>query len=368
MVMSQTLKERQSDLYQGLKTVLAALAPGERVPSVRQLMRRYGVSQVSVEKALRLAAEEVPLVARPGQGTFKGGTPRPGRNTILLLVPDFESQFLGRIRGSFAEVVSAAGFRLAADYYPWQGLPSHWQLAPDVAAVLVWPSGQLGSRFYATVQRCPVPAIVLDVIPYGTKLDAVGTDNEFGGALAADHLLRQGRKRLAMLLAEPEDHPNTQARQRGFLRQARLGEAAAPQLIRSHTASGSSAAVSAFEAMSTLLSAGELAFDGLFVDSASGALGVLKACHRGGLALPDELAVLCFDDPPESAFVQPSLTTIRQDFPAWARAAMRIVAQRLADDRTGPIQVAIPSQLIVRESTGGQFHYLPANSHEQVFA
>jgi len=364
---SSSLTVRQRDVYVDLKSRLDAMAAGERVPTVRQLMREYGVSQISINRVLERIRRDIPLVSRVGDGTYKGdgqGEARPA--TIQLLLPDYDSQVLARMRRCLREVVAEAGFRLVTAHYPWQRFPAKWALSDDVVAVLVYPSAPIEVGLFAALQSCPVPVVMLDVIPVGSAVDAVGTDNEYGGELAAEHLLNQGYARLAMLMAEPENHPNTQARLRGFSRRAQLAGVAPVQPIYCHTPSGTHAAATAYEAMMQQLSAGKPSFDGLFVDSVSGAMGVLTACHRRGLTLPDDLAVLCFDDPPESAFVQPSLTTIRQDFGEWARQALEIVRRRRAGDAAGPLQVATRSQLVVRESTGGQFHYTQPQALTQV--
>ncbi|MEU0674668.1 substrate-binding domain-containing protein [Streptomyces sp. NPDC006172] len=82
------------------------------------------------------------------------------------------------------------------------------------------------------------------------------------------------------------------------------------------------------------------------------ALGVLRALHHAGRRVPEDVSVIGFDDAPHSAFLTPSLTTVRMDFQGLGRTAFGLLRTQLDTDaeRTPPV-LAEPS-LIVRESSG----------------
>ncbi|MCZ4606851.1 LacI family DNA-binding transcriptional regulator [Streptomyces sp. Lzd4kr] len=82
------------------------------------------------------------------------------------------------------------------------------------------------------------------------------------------------------------------------------------------------------------------------------ALGVLRALHECGRAVPGEVSVAGFDDAPHSAYLTPSLTTVRLDFTGLGRAAFALLHGVLEEaTRIGPRPVSLP-ELVVRESSG----------------
>ncbi|WP_353816607.1 LacI family DNA-binding transcriptional regulator [Agromyces sp. SYSU T00266] len=81
------------------------------------------------------------------------------------------------------------------------------------------------------------------------------------------------------------------------------------------------------------------------------ALGAMLALKQRGLHIPDDVSVAGVDDTPEAAYFDPPLTTLRLDFEAQGRAAVRALLSRIEPDVTEPSPPASP-QLMVRESTG----------------
>ena len=358
---AQSLSERQAEVCLKLKRHIEEMPPGSRLPSVRQLMKQYGVGQISIEKVLGILKQELLLVTRPGDGTYKDCLPdevaaSPATTGVIeLLVHDATSPFVSAIGHAFAQVMEEEGYYLRIGRYAWNHFPRPLKLAPDVIAVLVCRGMAMDAECFMSLENLKVPVVVLDVVPAGTCLDGGGTANDFGGAIAANHLIANGHKNLAVLLSEPESSPNPKARVEGFIRQAQLAGLEEPLVIHRHPDAGHGSVAIAYDTLFRYLKQGKPAFTGLFVDSDSGALGALKACHQAGLSVPEDMALIGFDDLPEAAFAHPSLTTLRQDLPGWAEQAMAIVKRRLSGEKGPPIQIAIPPSLIVRESTGGDF-------------
>ena len=85
-------------------------------------------------------------------------------------------------------------------------------------------------------------------------------------------------------------------------------------------------------------------------DHAPLAIGVLNAFHEEGLAVPDDVSVVGFDDVPEAAYYTPPLTTVRQDFTELGRRGVQVVLARLSGEEFTAEPVA--PQLVVRASTG----------------
>ena len=81
------------------------------------------------------------------------------------------------------------------------------------------------------------------------------------------------------------------------------------------------------------------------------ALGLLRALHDRGRRVPEEVAVVGFDDTPESAYFIPPLTTVRQDFQRVGRAAVQLLVGQLTGGKSRPERVVIDPELVCRQST-----------------
>jgi DNA-binding LacI/PurR family transcriptional regulator len=81
------------------------------------------------------------------------------------------------------------------------------------------------------------------------------------------------------------------------------------------------------------------------------ALGVIRALHEAGRAVPRDVSVVGFDDIPEAAYFTPPLTTIRQDFGELGRMSMARLIAQMSGDATVPEKVMLSTELIIRGST-----------------
>ncbi|MFV0633132.1 LacI family DNA-binding transcriptional regulator [Demequina sp.] len=89
----------------------------------------------------------------------------------------------------------------------------------------------------------------------------------------------------------------------------------------------------------------------IFVGNDQMAIGVLSALRERGLAVPEDVSIVGFDDLPEAGYLYPPLTTIRQDFEALGRMTMQKVLVALEEDQQLTEDTPLPTELIVRRST-----------------
>lgn len=89
-----------------------------------------------------------------------------------------------------------------------------------------------------------------------------------------------------------------------------------------------------------------------FVASDSMAIGALRALHEAGIRVPEDVSLVGFNDIPTAEFVQPPLTTVKVYTEFMGETAVELLAERLATKRHLSKKVVIPTQLIVRESSG----------------
>ena len=190
------------------------------------------------------------------------------------------------------------------------------------------------------VQRAGLPYVIWGSVDGNEDHITIGSDNESGGRLAADHLLGQGRRALAFV--GDTKHLEISDRLRGF--RARIDEAGATLVGQ---ASSRFTREGGYDATCTLLAA-RTAFDGVFAASDAIAMGVISALHDAGRAVPGDVAVIGFDDAPGAALFTPSVSSIRQD---WDRGG-KLLAQKIVDLTKGakPVSETMPVEIKLRES------------------
>ena len=178
----------------------------------------------------------------------------------------------------------------------------------------------------------------------GQKYCSVGSDNLRGGTRATSHLLNLGRRRIAFLgdTAAPE----VQQRYEGYVEaHRRIGLSVDPALVVPAQFEISYAE----SAVDGLIGRG-VTFDGIFAAGDLIALGAIRSLLKTGRKIPEEVAVIGYDNIQLSAYTHPSLTTISQDM---GKAGRLMVSKLLSATESSPMRSErLPTELIVRESCG----------------
>lgn len=217
-----------------------------------------------------------------------------------------------------------------------------------VDAVIVI-SSRIGGMYGELLDRLGVPVVLVNSHSEqtGPYTFSVSMDNRHGGSLATQHLIELGHRRIAYI-AGPADHSDDLERMAGYrdvLRTARLSYDGSLVVRGNGTATGGETAFRALLSLQHRPSA-------VFCYNDITAIGVLSAARREGMAVPEELAVVGFDDVALASYVSPSLTTVAQPLERMGRQAWQMVLDLLEDD--GPANVAdvvVRGRLVVRESS-----------------
>jgi DNA-binding LacI/PurR family transcriptional regulator len=187
------------------------------------------------------------------------------------------------------------------------------------------------------------PFIVWGVPLRGFSYPSVTGDNFTGGKLAVEHLIRNGRRKIAFL-GGPADELEVQRRHEGFA--AALQEAG--QTVEpTRVAYGDYSMESGATTIRQLLAATP-DLDAVFVNSDLMAISVMDALRESGRTVPDDVAVIGYDNLSIAAVTNPPLTTVSQNIPL----AGRLLAENLIEYlQTGVVSnVVIPVELAVRKS------------------
>ncbi len=170
---------------------------------------------------------------------------------------------------------------------------------------------------------------------------SIGCDNFQGGHDITAHLLGQGRRHVAFLGHASNHYPEFFERYRGYAHALLSEDQRVPPALQVDAVT---AEQSGYEAAQELLARGQ-PFDAIFAASDLIAIGAMKALHERGLRVPDDVAVVGFDDIPLAAFVNPSLSTVQQDTKLagtiLVETLLALINNEPAESRTIPVKLAL---------------------------
>lgn len=211
---------------------------------------------------------------------------------------------------------------------------------------VVTASVELSSAICEQCADQGVPVVMFNRIQDDPRLSGVSTDNVKGGRLAARHLVEIGCRRIAMIGGWQGASTNRD-RELGFRSEL---EAAGHALFR--YGEGKFSPPVAAEAARAMFSGPGPLPDGLFVTNDYMALIVLDVLkHELGLRVPQDVAVVGFDDIGAAAQPGYDLTTVRQPIGQMVEAAVRILFEKINERTAEPEHVIIGARLIERGST-----------------
>ena len=174
----------------------------------------------------------------------------------------------------------------------------------------------------------------------------VGCDNVAGGESATRHLIERGRRRIAFLGDATDHYPEFHDRYRGYVAALEASGLVADPRLQVDAITTEEDGTRAAQA---LIDRG-VPFDAIVAASDLIALSAMRVLAGAGLSVPDDVAVVGFDDIPAASLANPSLTTVAQDTALGGRRLIEMLLDRI-DER--PVRsMMLPTHLVVRRSSG----------------
>ncbi|MBE2222270.1 MAG: LacI family DNA-binding transcriptional regulator [Anaerolineae bacterium] len=197
----------------------------------------------------------------------------------------------------------------------------------------------------ARLEQNKMPFIMIGRPEESSNASYIDVNNEAGAYAAVTHLVRQGKTRIATITGR-QDISSGKDRLAGYKRALiERGLSVDENLI----VNGRFNELEAYNAMLKLLPHQP---DAVFVASDGMAYGVLRALRQANISVPDEIAVVGFDDLPSSATSDPPLTTIRQPIRRMGAMAVDMLLDIINEGIDPPRRVVLPTELIVRQTCG----------------
>lgn len=192
------------------------------------------------------------------------------------------------------------------------------------------------------------PVMLVD--SFHQDFDSVSIDNRRGGHMATQHLVAQGCRRIGMIMANPKSVP-AQERRAGY--EAALCEAGRPSeealvVVSQDERHHGFSEAEGEEAMRQLLRLPEPP-DGVFATSDIQALGAMRALQDAGLRMPEDVAVIGFDDIRISQYV--SLSTLQQPMYEMGKLAVEKLLERVQNPDSPTTHTVFSPRLVARATT-----------------
>ncbi|MGW3958838.1 LacI family DNA-binding transcriptional regulator [Amycolatopsis sp. NPDC005003] len=320
-----------------------AARAGVSVATVSKVINeRYGVSAATLAR-VRAVIEELGYEASLVAQSLRNHR----TNVIGILVADLEPFSTELLKGA-ADAIRGSGFELVVYSAGGRtGDPAGWEkrylsrLSGTLVdgAVLVTPA--------VSLEAVPgTPVVAVDPHTGPSHLPTIDSDNLRGAQLATEHLLDLGHRRIAFLSGRP-DLESAELRKAGYLRAlTAAGITPDEDLIRIGAYDPEISAASAHALLT-----GPDRPTAVFAANDISAIATVGAARELGLAVPDDLSVVGFDNVPESALCSPPLTTVDQPIREMGHRAIRMLIALINGDEVERTHVTLDTGLVVRHST-----------------
>jgi LacI family transcriptional regulator len=343
-------------------------AAGSRPPvaKIGDVARAAGVSSATVSRVLNGTSTVSPAraervlqaVAELGYQPF--GPARALRQQLTrvwaAIVADIENPFFTAMVRGIEDEARDRGHRLVLcnsdEHLDREAAYIDVAIAERMAGVVISAASTSESTFEALLER-GIPVVAVDRIPerHRHDIDSVVVDNELGARLATTHLVEAGARRIACITG-PTRVSTAGERLAGY--RSALADAGLPAdaaLVKRadfKEPGGYQATQALLAAPGSAGSPGDRP-DALFVANNLMTLGALHAVHEAGLRVPEDVAIVGFDDAPWTPFTSPALTVVAQPTYEIGLRAAELLAT--AGDSEGSRHVVLDPTLVVRRSS-----------------
>ncbi len=324
--------------------------------SIKDVAEAAGVSTATVSRVLSNGLHVRPEVRERVMATVERLGYRPNlvarslrsqqSSTIGLIVSDISNPFFTAISRAVEDTAYEQGFSVLlcnTDENPEkEAIYLNLMRDTTVAGAIMSPTRHTIASFADS--NLPFPLVVIDRSITNGDADSVLLDNVDAAYRLITHLVEQGYRRIAALCSEMSTGLE---RQLGYEKALRAHGLAPKAEYMKYV---SPKAEAGYAATAKMLDLDEPP-DALFTVNSLIAEGALQAIRERNLTIPDDIALVTFDETTWSSLVQPAITLISQPTYEMGKTAAELLIQRIADPDRPTRQVILKGQLLVRGSS-----------------
>jgi LacI family transcriptional regulator, galactose operon repressor len=330
--------------------------------TIKDVARLSGVSSMTVSRVINGSERVSPetrqrverAIAELGYvpSRLARGLIRQKTGTLALIVPDVANPFFTLIVRGAEDVARRAGYRMIladtrADLTIERDVIEE-MLAHRVDGIVIAPVSDRSKGHLQRLARYGVAFVLIDRTVSGIESDVVTGDNAGGARRLVEHLISLGHRRIGFI-TESDDVSTARDRRQAY--EAALAAAGLPpdpSLIVRSTVDPPGG----FEGMRRLLKLDEPP-TAVFTVNNLVALGAIEAVRAHELEVPDDFALVCFDDIEYASRLYPFLTVMAQPAETLGTLGTQLLLERIEGRAPEqPRVVVLPAQFVVRRSCG----------------
>ncbi len=323
-----------------------AARAGVSKTTVSRVLNGKGELDIATANRVRQVIEELGYVpSARAVGLARGHT-----RIVGMLVPSLTWPWISDVVQGAVDVLESESYGLLL-FTCNRGEESMRQFATHVSAksfdglLVIEPENTLD--YIAELHERGLPVVLIDDRGHQPQFPSVATTNRYGGELVARHLVGIGRTK-PLVITGIEAFGCTQERLGGF---RAVYDEAGITLDKRLVVEGDFTFDGGRHAVKQAIASG-LEFDAIFAHNDLSAVGAMQAARESGRRVPDDIAVVGFDDVPAAAHADPPLTTVRQPLRQMGATAARMLLSHFAGVPIPHEPNVIPTSLVIRGSTG----------------
>jgi len=334
-----------------------------KLPSEAALCKHFGVSRMTVRGALEELRRHGLIEKRNGAGSFLTHRALRKSGLIGLVIPNYDDfEFFADIRNEINRHCSRIGYRLELacthEREPEAAIRDIRRKVRELAVARAegiifrpYVSEKFSNANREIVRICrhaEIPVLLIDADitrpPERSDCDLVAVNNIDAGRRIADYLYGRGARRIAFLAQGKQNDINANWKNRLFGLAGELALLGCEQSVRTLRFAATDQ-----KALSAALR-GRQRPDAIVCGNDEMAAALVKNLHQLGKQVPEDIAVIGFDDLPLASTTSPPLTTVSQPIRKIAATAIKVLLARIRYPNNDPREIYLVAPLVARSS------------------
>ncbi|MBD3289199.1 substrate-binding domain-containing protein [candidate division KSB1 bacterium] len=339
-----------------MKISSGQLKIGEKIGSQQELSRAYDVSLITIKKAIAELINQNVLFSRVGKGTYVANRPSTidlsRHKTIGVVLSDLKNPFFSLIINSIEAKASEFGYNIllsnSADHADKEDTVIRHFLSIGVDGLIIASLSHM-YRASSTIRELKNDDFPFIMVSYIEDKDVyfVGTDHEKGAYMATEHLIQAGYNQVGYISGE-EGNLLGKLREKGYLRAMKKYDKEINQNFIFRSTSGAKDYESGYEIGARFCRL-EKRPDAIFAYKDLAALGFEQAVLEHGMKIPQDVAIVGYDNIESTEYAPVPLTTISQPTDEIGKLTTELLIQKIQGNEI-QFHTILKPELIIRKS------------------
>lgn len=331
----------------GVTIVEVARTSGVSYSTVSRVLSGYEFVKEATRNRVMEAVEQLGYVANLQARSLAGGRSR----IIGMLVPNLDNGYVGTIMRGIDQELERAKYDLilyTSHRHPGNESVYVRAITNGMTEGLLLIAPLVPTSYVNDLRARNFPYVLIDQADRTEDSSVVEATNWQGAYDATRYLSQLGHTQIAFI-AGALAISSAVDRLHGY--KAAMADCGIP-IREEWIIEGDFQQQTGYETAKRLLQSTDPRPTAILASNDLSAFGAMDAARECGLRIPDDISIIGFDDIPQSSVIYPKLTTIRQPLEQMGQVAARMLLAQIEDPGQTPQRVALPTQLVIRDSCG----------------